>query len=97
MTAVSHSSCLALNVTPARVVVEERLDETVACSNDDTIVSAAPQTQIVERGKLADGLIVEAVCNKYIEHHSDSVRRFLGDVRSTDGQEGRLRRPAPTT
>jgi transposase len=68
MTTVGHSSCLVLNVIPARVVVEERLDETVACPNDDTIVSASPPPQIVERGKLADGLIVEAVCDKYIEH-----------------------------
>src|ERR1035438_9729901 len=65
---VSHSSCLVLNVIPARVFVEERLDETVACPNDDTIVSASPPPQIVERGKLADTLIVEAVCDKYIEH-----------------------------
>jgi transposase len=68
MTTVGHSSCLILNVIPARVVVEERLDETVACPNDDTIVSASPPPQIVERGKLADALIVEAVCDKYIEH-----------------------------
>lgn len=68
MTTVSHSSCLILNVVPARVFVEERLDETIACPNDDTIVSASPPPQIVERGKLADTLIVEAVCDKYIEH-----------------------------
>jgi transposase len=68
MTTVSHSSCLILNVIPARVFVEERLDETVACPNDDTIVSAAPPPQIVERGKLADGLLVEATCDKFIEH-----------------------------
>jgi transposase len=68
MTTVSHSSCLVLNVIPARVFVEERLDETVACPNDDTIVSASPPPQIVERGKLADALIVEAVCDKYLEH-----------------------------
>ncbi len=68
MTTVSHSSCFILNVIPARVVVEERLDETVACPNDDTIVSASPPPQIVERGKLADTLIVEAVCDKFIEH-----------------------------
>ncbi len=68
MTTVSHSSCLVLNVIPARVFVEERLDETIACPNDDTIVSASPPPQIVERGKLADTLIVEAVCDKYIEH-----------------------------
>ena len=68
MTTVSHSSCFILNVIPARVIVEERLDETVACPNDDTIVSASPPPQIVERGKLADTLIIEAVCDKYIEH-----------------------------
>jgi transposase len=68
MTTVSHSSCFILNVVPARVFVEERLDETVACPNDDTIVSASPPPQIVERGKLADSLIVEAVCDKFIEH-----------------------------
>jgi transposase len=68
MTPVSHSSCLILNVIPARVFVEERLDETIACPNDDTIVSASPPPQIVERGKLADTLIVEAVCDKFIEH-----------------------------
>ena len=68
MTTVSHSSCSILNVVPARVFVEERLDETIACPNDDTIVSASPPPQIVERGKLADTLIVEAVCDKYIEH-----------------------------
>ena len=68
MTTVSHSSCLILNVVPAHVFVEERLDETIACPNDDTIVSASPPPQIVERGKLADTLIVEAVCDKYIEH-----------------------------
>ncbi len=68
MTTVSHSSCFILNVIPARLVVEERLDETVACPNDDTIVSASPPPQIVERGKLADSLIVEAVCDKFIEH-----------------------------
>lgn len=68
MTTVGHSSCLLLNVIPARVFVEERLDETVACPNDDTIVSASPPPQIVERGKLADALIVEAVCDKFLEH-----------------------------
>ncbi|HYX21517.1 MAG TPA: IS66 family transposase [Thermoanaerobaculia bacterium] len=68
MTTVSHASCFILNVVPARVFVEERLDETIACPNDDTIVSASPPPQIVERGKLADALIVEAVCDKFIEH-----------------------------
>jgi transposase len=68
MTTVGHSSCLTLNVIPARIVVEERLDETVACPKDNTIVSAPTPLQIVERGKLGDALIVEATCDKYLEH-----------------------------
>lgn len=68
MTTVGHSRCLRLNVIPARVVVEERLDETIACPKDDTIVSAPPPPQIVEGGKLADALIVEALCDKYVEY-----------------------------
>jgi hypothetical protein len=51
MTTVSHSSCFILNVIPARVFVEERLDETIACPNDGTIVSASPPPQVVERGR----------------------------------------------
>ena len=38
------------------------------CPNDDTIVSAPPPPAIVERGKLGDTLIVEATCDKYLEH-----------------------------
>ncbi len=68
MTTVSHSRCESLSVIPARVIVEVRLDETVACPKDDTIVSAAPPPAIVERGKLADSLIVEATGDKYLEH-----------------------------
>lgn len=68
MTTVGHSTCETLNVIPARIVVEQRIDETVACPNDDTIVSAPVPPQIVERGKLGDALIVEALCDKYIEH-----------------------------
>jgi hypothetical protein len=96
MTPVSHSSCLVLNVIPARVFVEERLDETIACPNDDTIVSASPLPQIVERGKLADTLIVEAVCDKYIEHlpierqRGDECRRHHAAAHVTARQdEGR--------
>jgi len=68
MKTVGHSSCEILNVIPARVVVEQRLDETVACPKDDVIVSAAVPAQIVERGKLGDTLIVEATADKFIEH-----------------------------
>lgn len=68
MKTVGHSRCEVLSVIPAKVFVEVRLDETVACPKDDTIVSAPPPPAIVERGKLADALIVEATCDKYLEH-----------------------------
>jgi transposase len=68
METVGHSVCQSINVIPAQVVIEERLDETVACPNDDTIVSAQTPPQIVERGKLGDTLVVETLCDKYIEH-----------------------------
>jgi transposase len=68
MTTVGHSRCEILSVIPARVVVEVRLDERVACPNDDTIVSAPTPGAIVERGKLSDTLIVEATADKYLEH-----------------------------
>lgn len=68
MTTVGHSRCEILSVIPARVVVEVRLDERVACPNDDTIVSAPTPAAIVERGKLSDTLIIEATADKYLEH-----------------------------
>jgi transposase len=68
MKTIAHSVCEILDVRPAQVFVTQRLDETVACPNDDTIVSASPPPQIVERGKLGDRMLVEATCNKYIEH-----------------------------
>jgi len=68
MTTVGHSRCEVLSVIPARVIVEVRIDETVACPHDDTIVSAPTPPAIVERGKLADTLIVEATCDKFLEH-----------------------------
>lgn len=68
MTTVGHSRCEILNVIPAKVFVEVRLDERVACPKDDTIVSAPTPPAIVERGKLGDELIVESLCDKYLEH-----------------------------
>ncbi|MHB8533586.1 MAG: IS66 family transposase [Solirubrobacteraceae bacterium] len=68
MTTVGHESCFVLNVIPARLVVEERIDETVACPKDNTIVSAPVPAAIVEKGKLGDTLIVEATADKFIEH-----------------------------
>ncbi|MBZ0173230.1 MAG: IS66 family transposase [Phycisphaerales bacterium] len=68
MKTMGHSLCETINVIPAQIYIEQRVDETVACPNDDTIVSAPPPAAIVERGKLGDTLIVEATCDKYIEH-----------------------------
>jgi transposase len=69
MTTVAHTvGCETINVIPAKVIVEVRIDETVACPNDDTIVSAPTPNRIVEGGKLGDGLIVEATADKYLEH-----------------------------
>lgn len=68
MKTVGHSACEILEVIPARIHVVRRLDETVACPNDETIVSAPPPPQIVERGKLGDTLIVEALADKYVAH-----------------------------
>lgn len=68
MTTVAHSICERWTMIPARFAIERRLDETVACPNDDTIVSAPAPPAIVERGKLSDTLIVEATCEKFIEH-----------------------------
>ena len=68
MKTVGHTTCETLSIIPAQIVVEARHDETVACAADDTIVSAPPPARIVEKGKLADTLIIEALCDKYIEH-----------------------------
>lgn len=68
MTTVGHSICEILDVIPAQVIVRKRKDERVGCPHDDAIVSAKTPPQLVERGKLGTGLIVEATCDKYIEH-----------------------------
>ena len=68
MTTVGHSRCTTIDVIPAKAIVIERLDERVACPKDNSIVSAPTPPAIVERGKLGDGLIIEAVCDKYLDH-----------------------------
>jgi transposase len=68
MKAVSHPICEILDVRPAELFVRQRMDETLACPNDDTIVSAPPPPALVERGKLGDTLIIESMADKYLEH-----------------------------
>ena len=62
------STCEVLNVVPARIYVELRVDEVLICPSDGAIVSAPPPPRIVEKGVLGDELIVEAVCDKFLEH-----------------------------
>jgi transposase len=68
MTTVDHARCERLSMIPARVVVEVRLDERVACPKDDTIVTAPTPPAIIDGGKFTDKLIVEATSDKYLEH-----------------------------
>lgn len=68
MKTVAHASCEILDVKPAELYVRQRLDETMACPYDDTIVSAPTPLELVERGKLGTTLIVESMCDKYLEH-----------------------------
>ena len=68
MKTVGHAPCERLEIRPAELYVQRRLDETIACPHDNTIVSAPPPPQIVEGGKLGDTLIVEAVADKHLEH-----------------------------
>jgi transposase len=68
MTTVGHSTCEILDVRPAELYVRRRMDERVACPNDDTIVSAPTPPELVERGKLGTKLIVESLADKYLEH-----------------------------
>lgn len=68
MLTLGHRTCEILDVVPAQVFVRVREDETVACPHDETILSASPPPAIVERGKLGDTLLVEALADKYLDH-----------------------------
>ena len=59
--------CEYLDVVPAEFIVVQPKDETIRCPNDGVTVSAHP-ARIVEGGKLGDTLLVEAVCDKFLEH-----------------------------
>jgi transposase len=68
MVTVGVMCCETLDVIPARFVVQRRQDEIIECPHDHTRRVADPPPQIVEGGVLTDTLLVEAVCDKYIEH-----------------------------
>ena len=97
MTTVGHSRCELLNVVPAKIYVEVRLDERVACPNDYTIVSAPTPPAIVERGKLADTLIVEATCDKFLEHTPVERQCTRFSLAGVDVEPQTLGRSAPPT
>ena len=68
MATLGYSVREALELRPACLVVIEHKSEHLACANDDHIVSAIAPPDLVPRGKLGHTLIVEALCDKYIEH-----------------------------
>lgn len=68
MLTVGHAACETLELVPAKLVVIRRLDERVACPHDDAIVSAPTPSQLIDRGKLGPGLVVEAMADKFLEH-----------------------------
>ena len=67
MTTVGHDICESLEIVPARIVVVQRKDERVACPKDDMIISAKAPPRIVPGGALGDTLIIEALCEKYLD------------------------------
>lgn len=66
MHVLGHERCETLEVVPARLLVNVRIDESLYCPTDGTIVSAAPPERIVPRGKLGDSVIIEALADKYL-------------------------------
>jgi transposase len=60
--------CEYLDIIPAEIVVVQERSETRTCARDKISITAEPAARIVEGGKLGDALLVEAVCDKYIEH-----------------------------
>jgi transposase len=81
MTTVGYEVGERLEAHPARLYVLACKSERVACPHDDTIVTAKVPPQIVERGKLGDTLIIDAVADKFLEHQPTErqSRRFSRD------------------
>lgn len=63
---LGHERCETLEVVPAKFLVHVRVDESLYCPVDGTIVSAKPPARIVPRGKLGDSVIIEALADKYL-------------------------------
>lgn len=68
MPSMGFSNHETLELVPAHFVVFQYRVERCACVHDDHIVTAKSPPVLVPGGKLGDTLIVEALCDKYIEH-----------------------------
>lgn len=68
MPTMGYAEHETLELIPARFVVFQNKVERCACVHDDHIVSAKSPPELVPGGKLGRTLIVEALCDKYIEH-----------------------------
>jgi transposase len=79
MTTVGFSCCEMLDIIPARIIVVQRKDETVACPKDGTIVSAAPPAQIIERGNWATRCSVVVADQVVQEWPQARLRELLPD------------------
>ena len=53
MKTVAHSVCETINIVPARFFIKRRIDETIACPKDDTVVSAPAIADLRSSGVLA--------------------------------------------
>src|SRR5689334_3205469 len=79
MNYVGYQKCEKVELEPAKIFIEERRDERLACPHDDAIVSAPTPPEIVERGALGTVFIVETACDKFLEQMpiERQARRWL--------------------
>jgi transposase len=68
MPTMGYAEHETLELIPARFVVLLHKLERCACVHDDHIVSATAPPELVPGGKLGRTLIVEALCDKFVEH-----------------------------
>lgn len=67
MTTVARRPTTVLELHPARVVLQRRCDETVACPKCDAIVCAKAPFSALDAGLLGPTLVTEALCDKVLD------------------------------
>jgi transposase len=67
MTTVAHRRTTVFELHPARVVLQQRCDETVACPKCDAIVCARAPFAALDAGLLGPTLVTEALCDKVLD------------------------------